>query len=57
MEKDFNKHAMRASLDLSRVRDPEKNCVVSQEGNKKAISKQYNVKRRQRGIKCLRELP
>lgn len=44
MEKDFNKHAMRASLDFSRVRDPETTALFLIEGNKKAISKQYNVK-------------
>ncbi|MFA5887540.1 MAG: GTPase [Candidatus Nanoarchaeia archaeon] len=44
MEKDFNKHAMRASLDFSRVRDPETTALFLIEGNKQAISKQYNVK-------------
>lgn len=44
MEKDFNRHAMRASLDFTRVRDPETTALFLIEGNKAAISKQYNIK-------------
>ncbi|MDI6737655.1 MAG: 50S ribosome-binding GTPase [Nanoarchaeota archaeon] len=44
MEKDFTKHAMRASLDFTRIRDPETTALFLIEGNKAAISRQYNIK-------------
>ncbi|MDD4877754.1 MAG: 50S ribosome-binding GTPase [Candidatus Nanoarchaeia archaeon] len=44
MEKDFTKHAMRASLDFTRIRDPETTALFLIEGNKAAVSKQYNIK-------------
>lgn len=56
MEKGVQKHAMRASIDFTKIKDPESAAIFIIEGNKDMISSNYLVKKKSDAEAMLEEI-